>query len=152
MGGLDSRLKPIQRPRDDLLIIINYSELIHLALLNKGAANMSSPGLIGTADQTMKLFAVVVATQPNYYEYKKAHPEHDQNQLSWFKEQARNGALLCCGPFCPHDGTGLWIIQAENLEAARMIVASSPRSKDGMLSDQARVVEWEAHIGRDRFQ
>ena len=27
-----------------------------------------------------KLFAVVVATATEYYEYTKAHPEHDQNQ------------------------------------------------------------------------
>ena len=29
-----------------------------------------------------KLFAVVVATVPEYYEYKKEHPEHDQDQLA----------------------------------------------------------------------
>ncbi|MCP9839475.1 hypothetical protein KBY93_02355 [Synechococcus sp. J7-Johnson] len=103
-------------------------------------------------EKPMKLFAVVVATQSSYYEYKKAHPEHDQKQLSWFKEQEENGTLLCCGSFYPHDGTGLWIIQADNIEAARMIVASSPRANDGMLSDQARVVEWEAHIGLSRFK
>lgn len=34
-----------------------------------------------------KLFAVVVATVPEYYEYKKEHPEHDQDQLEWFKQQ-----------------------------------------------------------------
>ena len=66
-----------------------------------------------------KLFAVVVATVPEYYEYKKAHPEHDQNQLAWFREQQEKGTLLCCGPFFPHDGTGLWIIQAENLQEAQ---------------------------------
>lgn len=99
----------------------------------------------------MKLFAVIVATNPNYYEYKKAHPEHDQNQLAWFKEQEQKGVLLCCGPFFPHDGTGLWVIRAENLEKAKETVASSPRSIDGMLSDEARVVEWEAHIGLERF-
>ena len=32
-----------------------------------------------------KIFAVVVGTVPEYYEYKKAHPEHDQDQLVWFK-------------------------------------------------------------------
>ncbi|ALF52099.1 hypothetical protein ACX27_03325 [Nostoc piscinale CENA21] len=98
-----------------------------------------------------KLFAVVVATVPEYYEYKQAHPEHDQNQLAWFREQQEKGILLCCGPFFPHDGTGLWVIQAENLEQAEAIVKSSPRSQDGMLADSARVVEWEVHIGRDLF-
>ncbi len=34
-----------------------------------------------------KLFAVVVATVPHYYEYKQQHPEHDRHQLQWFKEQ-----------------------------------------------------------------
>jgi uncharacterized protein YciI len=48
-----------------------------------------------------KLFAVVVATVPEYYNYKKEHPEHDQEQLSWFKAQYEKGILLCCGPFCP---------------------------------------------------
>ena len=98
-----------------------------------------------------KLFAVVVATVPEYYDYKKQHPEHDQNQLAWFQEQYDNGVLLCCGPFVPHDGTGLWIIQAENLESAIKIVNSSPRAKDGMLAKSARVVEWNAHIGLHRF-
>jgi uncharacterized protein len=98
-----------------------------------------------------KLFAVVVATVPGYYDYKLAHPEHDQNQLAWFKEQHEKGTLLCCGPFFPHNGTGLWVIQAENLEQAQPVVNSSPRVRDGMLADSARVVEWEVHIGRDRF-
>ncbi|AFY42079.1 YciI family protein [Nostoc sp. PCC 7107] len=98
-----------------------------------------------------KLFAVVVATVPEYYEYKQVHPEHDQNQQSWFLEQQEKGILLCCGPFFPHDGTGLWVIQAENIEQAQAIVKSSPRARDGMLADSAQVVEWEVHIGRDRF-
>lgn len=55
-------------------------------------------------------------------------------------------------PVFPHDGTGLWIIQAENLEAAQAIVNSSPRVRDGMLADSARVVEWQAHIGNERFE
>jgi uncharacterized protein YciI len=41
-----------------------------------------------------KLFAVVVATVPEYYGYKLAHPEHDQNQLAWFNEQHEKGTLL----------------------------------------------------------
>ncbi|MGL5794903.1 MAG: YciI family protein [Waterburya sp.] len=98
-----------------------------------------------------KLFAVVVATVPEYYEYKKEHPEHDQDQLTWFKQQYEQGNLLCCGPFFPHDGTGIWIIKAENLEEAWKIVNSSPRVIDGMLSDSARVVEWQVHLGRDNF-
>lgn len=98
-----------------------------------------------------KLFAVVVATVPEYYEYKKKHPEHDKDQLAWFREQHEKGVLLCCGPFFPHDGTGLWVIQAEDAEAALEIVNSSPRVRDGMLADSARVVEWQVHIGRERF-
>jgi uncharacterized protein YciI len=43
------------------------------------------------------------------------------------------------------------VIQAENAEAAQAIVNTSPRVRDGMLADTARVVEWEVHIGRDRF-
>lgn len=99
-----------------------------------------------------QLFAVVVATVPEYYDYKNAHPEHDLNQLAWFREQYDKGTLLCCGPFFPHDGTGLWVIQAENLEAAQAIVNSSPRMRDGMLADSARVVEWQVHIGHERFE
>ncbi|MBK1988011.1 YciI family protein [Sphaerospermopsis aphanizomenoides BCCUSP55] len=98
-----------------------------------------------------KLFAVVVATVPNYYEYKKEHPEHDQDQLAWFQEQYAKGILLCCGPFVPHDGTGLWVIKAENVEEAHKIVNTSPRVRDGMLADSARVVEWNVHIGSDRL-
>lgn len=98
-----------------------------------------------------KLFAVVVATVPEYYDYKAAHPEHDQEQLRWFREQYDQGTLLCCGPFAPHDGTGLWVIRAENAEAAEAIVNSSPRVRDGMLAKSARVVEWEVHLGRERF-
>ncbi len=98
-----------------------------------------------------KLFAVVVATVPKYYEYKKEHPEHDQDQLTWFHQQYEQGILLCCGPFFPHDGTGLWIIQAENSQKALEIVHSSPRFRDGLLADSARIVEWQVHIGRDRF-
>ncbi|MBW4477569.1 MAG: YciI family protein [Tolypothrix brevis GSE-NOS-MK-07-07A] len=99
-----------------------------------------------------QLFAIVVATVPEYYEYKKAHPEHDQDQLAWFREQQEKGTLLCCGPFVPHDGTGLWVIQADNLEAAQVIVNTSPRVRDGMLADSARVVEWQVHIGHERFE
>ena len=99
-----------------------------------------------------KPFAVVVATvPPDYYDYKKAHPEHDQNQLAWFREQEAKGTLLCCGPFFPHHRTGLWVIPAEEVEAAQAIVSSSPQSRDGMLADSARVVEWQVHIGRDRL-
>jgi len=99
-----------------------------------------------------KLFAVVVATIPEYYEYKNAHPEHDPNQLAWFREQQEKGILLCCGPFFPHDGTGLWVIQAESVEEAQTIVNSSPRARDGMLAESTRVVEWQVHIGRERFE
>lgn len=99
----------------------------------------------------MKLFAVIVATVPEYYEYKRANPNHDQDQLAWFQEQVRKGVLLCCGPFIPQDGTGLWIIQAESLEEACEIVQSSPRARDGMLAATARVVEWNVHLGRDRL-
>jgi len=98
-----------------------------------------------------KIFAVVVATVPEYYDYKKAHPEHDRDQLAWFKEQEERGNLLCCGPFFPHDGTGIWIIKADSLEAAKTIVNSSPRARDGLLAESARVVEWQVHIGGDRF-
>jgi len=99
-----------------------------------------------------KLFAVVVDTVPNYYDYKDAHPEHDQDQVAWFKEQAAKGSLLCCGPFFPHDGTGIWLLQADSLEAAQAIVDTSPRVRDRMLSSDARVVEWQVHIGQERFQ
>ena len=98
-----------------------------------------------------KIFAIVVATIPEYYDYKKTHPEHDRDQLAWFREQEEQGTLLCCGPFFPHDGTGLWLIRAENAEAARSIVNSSPRVRDGLLAASARVVEWQVRIGRDRF-
>lgn len=98
-----------------------------------------------------QLFAVVVATVPEYYDYKKEHPEHDRDQLAWFQQQSEKGTLLCCGPFAPHDGTGLWVIQAENREEALKIVNSSPRVRDGMLADSARIVEWQVHIGRERF-
>ena len=100
----------------------------------------------------MKLFAVIVATRPDYYEYKQEHPKHDQQQVAWFRAQEAQGTLVSCGPFAPHDGTGLWIIRATDLEAAKQIVASSPRSKAGLLSDKARIVEWEAHIGLSRFK
>jgi len=99
-----------------------------------------------------KLFAVVVATIPEYYDYKIAHPEHDLNQVAWFREQQEKGILLCCGPFFPHDGTGLWVIQAESVEEAQTIVNSSPRARDGMLAESTRVVEWQVHIGRERFE
>ena len=98
-----------------------------------------------------QLFVVIVATVPEYYEFKKEHPEHDKNQIAWFKEQAKNGNLICCGPFYPHDGTGIWILQAENLEKAREIVCTSPRAKDNLLADETRIVEWQANIGRDRL-
>jgi hypothetical protein len=42
-------------------------------------------------------------------------------------------------------------IQAENLEKAQEIVNTSPRVRDGILADSARVVEWQVHLGRDRF-
>ncbi|MEG4058896.1 MULTISPECIES: YciI family protein [unclassified Microcoleus] len=99
-----------------------------------------------------KLFAVVVANIPEYYDYKIAHPEHDQNQVAWFREQQEKGILLCCGPFSPHDGTGLWVIQAESVEEAQTIVNSSPRARDCMLAESTRVVEWQVHIGRERFE
>lgn len=98
-----------------------------------------------------KLFAVVVATVTEYYEYKKEHPEHDQDQLAWFQEQYEKGILVCCGPFVPHDGTGLWVIKAENVDEAWKIVNTSPRVRDGMLADSARVVEWNVHLGSDRL-
>ncbi len=98
-----------------------------------------------------KLFAVIVETVPEYYEYKKEHPEHDRDQVAWFQEQNEKGTLLCCGPFFPHDGTGVWVLKAESLEEAWEIVNSSPRVRDGLLASSARVVEWQVHIGRDRF-
>ena len=71
--------------------------------------------------------------------------------MEWFKEQYQKGILLCCGPFVPHDGTGLWIIQAETIEDTVHIVNSSPRVMDGMLAEDARIVEWGVHLGSDRF-
>lgn len=43
------------------------------------------------------------------------------------------------------------MIQAENIEEAEAIVKSSPRAQEGMLADSARVVEWQVHIGAERF-
>lgn len=98
-----------------------------------------------------QLFVVIVATVPEYYEFKKEHPEHDKNQIAWFKEQSKKGNLLCCGPFYPHDGTGLWILQAESMEKVQEIVNTSPRAKDNLLSNETRIVEWQTTIGRDRL-
>ena len=99
-----------------------------------------------------KIFAIVVATIPEYYDYKKEHPSHDQEQLAWFKEQYEKGILLGCGPFIPQDGTGLWLIKADSLETATNIVNTSPRVRDGLLAESARIVEWNAHLGRERFK
>ncbi|WP_259729762.1 MULTISPECIES: hypothetical protein [Synechococcales] len=52
---------------------------------------------MNTAKQVMKLFAVAMAKQSNYYDDKKTDSEHDQNQLDWFREQAQNGTLLLHG-------------------------------------------------------
>jgi uncharacterized protein YciI len=88
---------------------------------------------------------------PNTTSIKKEHSDHDQDQLVWFKEQYEKGILLCCGPFVPHDGTGLWVIKADNVDEALKIVNSSPRVRDGMLADSARIVEWNVHLGSDLF-
>lgn len=96
-----------------------------------------------------QLFVAIVATVPEYYEFKKEHPEHDKNQIAWFREQKEKGNLVCCGPFYPHDGTGIWIVQAESIEKVQEIVKTSPRAKDNLLSDKTRIVEWQATIGRD---
>jgi len=53
-----------------------------------------------------KIFAVMVATFPEYYEYKKGRLEHGQEMVSCFKEQSDKGNLLCCKPFSPHDIAG----------------------------------------------
>lgn len=42
-------------------------------------------------------------------------------------------------------------MQAESLDQAWSIVNTSPRVRDGLLSDAARVVEWQVHMGRERF-
>lgn len=96
-----------------------------------------------------QLFVVIVATVDEYYEFKQEHPEHDKNQLAWFKEQNAKGNLVCCGPFYPHDGTGIWILRAENIAEVKEIVATSPRAKDNLLADETRIVEWQATIGRE---
>jgi uncharacterized protein YciI len=98
-----------------------------------------------------KLFAVIVATVPEYYEYNKQHPEHNRDQLVWFNEQYKKGILLCCGPFIPQDGTGLWVIKAETIDEVMEIVNTSPRVRDRMLADSARVVEWNIHLGKEHF-
>ncbi|MEG4048435.1 MULTISPECIES: hypothetical protein [unclassified Microcoleus] len=43
------------------------------------------------------------------------------------------------------------MIQAENVEEAQTIVSSSPRALEGMLAESTRVVEWQVHIGCERF-
>ena len=96
----------------------------------------------------MKIFAVIVETTSNYYEYKDKHPEHDRNQISWFQQRHKKGTLLCCGPFLPADGTGLWLLQAEDFDEAKEIVSSSPRAQDGLLSPDARIVEWDIRVGK----
>ena len=47
---------------------------------------------------------------------------------------------------------GLWVIQAESVEEAQTIVKRSPRARDGMLANSARVVEWQVHIGCEHFE
>ncbi|MEO0925574.1 MAG: YciI family protein [Cyanobacteria bacterium J06643_13] len=98
-----------------------------------------------------QLFVVIVATVPEYYSFKQEHPEHDKNQIAWFKAQKEKGNLVCCGPFYPHDGTGLWILAAENKEQAQEIVNTSPRAQDNLLADETRIVEWQTTMGRDRL-
>lgn len=89
-----------------------------------------------------KTFAVIVATVPHYYEYSKAHPGHQPAQIAWFQKLHAEGRLIACGPFLPFNGTGLWVLRAASLEEAWAIVKTSPRYTDGMLSEAARVVEW----------
>jgi hypothetical protein len=67
------------------------------------------------------------------------------------KHNMKRGFCCVVDLFVPHDGTGLWIIKTETLEEAINIVNTSPRVRDGMLADSARVVEWNAHLGRERF-
>jgi uncharacterized protein YciI len=43
------------------------------------------------------------------------------------------------------------VIKAENINEAMDIVNTSPRVRDGMLADSARVVEWNVHLGSDIF-
>lgn len=51
----------------------------------------------------------------------------------------------------PPDGMGLWIIKAESLGDALGIVNSGPRVQDGMVSNSARIVEWQVHIGQSQL-
>ncbi|MEG4397178.1 hypothetical protein [Microcoleus sp. BROC3] len=44
------------------------------------------------------------------------------------------------------------MIQAESVEEAQTIVNSSPRARDGMLAESTKVVEWQVHLGRERFE
>lgn len=96
-----------------------------------------------------KLFAIIVDTIPDYYSYKEAHPDHEQEQGIWFRQQQEQGKLLCCGPFLPPDGTGLWILRADSLEEAQAISETSPRVQSGLLADSTRIVEWDIRIGQD---
>ncbi len=99
-----------------------------------------------------KLFVVLVQTVPGYAEYVKAHPEHQQHQLAWFQKIAKEGMLVACGPFVPHDGTGLWILRAESIEEVQELAKTSPRYTDGMLDlASTRITEWGASIGKERF-
>jgi uncharacterized protein YciI len=43
------------------------------------------------------------------------------------------------------------VIKADNVDEALKIVNSSPRVRDGMLADSARIVEWNVHLGSDLF-
>ena len=99
-----------------------------------------------------KVFAVIVQTVPGYRAYSDAHPEHQQHQGAWFQQAATDGKLLACGPFLPHDGTGLWLLRAESLEEAQAIARTSPRYTEGMLDlEKTRIVEWGVSIGKDRI-
>ena len=99
-----------------------------------------------------KLFVVQVQTVEGYLEYSQAHPEHQQHQGAWFQQAAAEGKLVACGPFLPHDGTGLWILRAESHENAMEIIKTSPRFTDGMLAlERTRVAEWGVAIGKERF-
>jgi uncharacterized protein YciI len=63
-----------------------------------------------------------------------------KKHVGYLKILDKNGQLVLCGPFKDYDG-GIVILNAESLEAAKMIAESDPFITEGFSTYELRTLE-----------
>ena len=84
-----------------------------------------------------RFFAVAYGPGPKWVDGKSMLEQPLDGHIAYVKSLSDDGTVLMTGPFADDDA-GLCILQADDLQEARLIVAEDPDVREGVLQAEVR--------------